>query len=125
MIIWITGNTGAGKTTLARKLKRANTIILDGDEVREAIGQGFKLTKEDRRENNLKIARLAKLLEGQGFTVIVSVICPYESLRGEVKQITGCVFYYVPYVGDDSREGCPYERPLNPDVTLPERDIGL
>lgn len=121
MIIWLTGNSGAGKTTLAKKLDIKNKIILDGDEMRGSINRDLGLSDEDRRENNLRIARLAKVLEKQGYRVIVSVICPFESLRQEVQEITGCEFHYLPYVGDDCRENYPYERPVDPDFIYPER----
>lgn len=128
MIIWLTGNSGAGKTTKARELRKklkGIVVILDGDEMRDSINRDLTLSNADRRKNNLRIARLAKVLEGQGFVVIVAVICPWEDTRKEVKEITGCEFHYLPYVGDDSRPGYPYQRPLNADVIYAERDIGL
>ena len=84
MIIWITGNTGAGKTTLAKKLYSIiqTPIILDGNEVRE-IWPELGLDNFDRRTNNLRVAKLALLLAGQGYNIIVSVIAPFEELREE------------------------------------------
>ena len=110
MILWLTGNTGAGKTTIARVLKRPDSILLDGDEIRD-LTNNHDLSKTGRWEHNLYIARLAKLLESQGFQVIVSVICPYEKLRQEVQNITNCEFIYLTYEGDDQLPDKPYERP--------------
>ena len=110
MILWLTGNTGAGKTTIARVLKRPDSIILDGDELR-ALTNNHDLSKEGRWAHNLFIAKLAKLLESQGFQIIVSVICPYEELRQQVKAITGCEFIYLSYEGDDQQPDKPYEKP--------------
>jgi len=118
----LTGNAGAGKTTLALKLKKYNTIILDGDDIRE-INEDWNLSEQGRKDNNLRIARLAKLLSNQGFDVIVAVICPTEEIRKLVKKITGCIFIYLPYKGDDSIPDKPYERPADADVTLSERKL--
>jgi adenylylsulfate kinase-like enzyme len=63
MIVWLTGNSGAGKTTIAHGLRMFfNIINLDGDEMRECVSSGLSLTPEDREENNLRVARLAKVL---------------------------------------------------------------
>uniref|UniRef100_A0A6H1ZG27 Putative adenylyl-sulfate kinase n=1 Tax=viral metagenome TaxID=1070528 RepID=A0A6H1ZG27_9ZZZZ len=106
MIIWITGNSGSGKTTLARQMKTDRTIILDGDEIREVF-QNKDLSFGGRWEHNLRTARLAKLLESQGFGVIVSLICPYKKLRNEVKKITNCSFIYLS--GGKKGGDYPYE----------------
>ena len=69
MITWITGNSGSGKTTLARKIIAADGgILLDGDSMRTCWSLG--LGKEDRIENNMRIAKIAKVLDGQGFNVV-------------------------------------------------------
>ena len=107
MITWITGNSGAGKTTLARKLIQTDGgVLLDGDSMRTCWKLGF--SKEDRIENNLRIARIAKVLDAQGFNVIVATICPYRALRQEVKKITNCRFIYLE--GGKSGKDYPYER---------------
>lgn len=93
MIIWITGNSGSGKTTLAKQMKTPKTVILDGDDVRNCWATGF--IKKQRWEHNLSIAFLARILESQGFDVIVAVICPYKKLRDEVQAITKCSFIYL------------------------------
>lgn len=114
MIFWLTGNTGAGKTTLAKQMADAKTVILDGDDMRY-IWQDLTMSKEHRIEQNLRVARLAKSIEKQGFTVIVAVICPYESLRKEVKEITDCMFIYLPYGRENTKE-FPYEIPKHSDL---------
>ena len=113
MIKWLTGNIGAGKTTLAKKMQINainKTIILDGNELRE-VWKDLKFTRGNRWVHNLRVANLAVLIHSQGFDVIVAVICPFEKLREEVKQITGCKFIYLPY-GKKSSEEFPYEIPL-------------
>ena len=111
MIIWITGNSGSGKTTLAKKLiEGRNMILLDGDDMRRTISNDLGFSRKDRWENNLRIAKLAKLLENQGYDIMVSVICPYEELRREVKGITNCAFLYLEG-GELRGEEYPYEVP--------------
>lgn len=89
---------------------RSDEIILDGDAMRAVwVGMGF--SEADRREQNLRVARLAKELEGQGFNVIVATICPYRDLRDEVQKITNCRFIYLS--GGKSGDQFPYEEPLD------------
>lgn len=105
MITWITGQSGSGKTTKALRM-RTREIILDGDALR-AVWPGLTLSREDRWEQNLRAARLAKLLEDQGHDVIVATICPYRELRDQVQEITNCTFIYLE--GGKSGEDYPYE----------------
>lgn len=113
-ILWFTGNSGAGKTELAKKMTDTRTINLDGDNLR-FIWQDLDLTKEGRWEQSLRVARLAIELQRQGFNVNVAVICPYEKLRQEVKKICHCTFVYLPY-GKLPSEEYPYEIPDDPDI---------
>lgn len=95
MIIWITGESGAGKTTLAKEMqsKMDNCINLDGDDMRTSLTKGLGFSEADRYENNIKIAVLARILEKQGFNVIISTICPdIKDLREKVYAITRCSF---------------------------------
>lgn len=83
-VIWITGLSGAGKTTLAKALQKAlpGSLLLDGDELREALGasgQGFDA--ESRRRLALSYARLAGLLARQGATVIVATISLFHEVH--------------------------------------------
>ena len=109
-IYWITGNSGAGKTFLAKIMNdgRRDTVILDGDYIRQ-IWPDLRFSKEDRTENNLRVARLAKMLSMQGVTVIVSTICPYVELRKQIKEITKCKFIYLSG-GKEPTEEYPYEQ---------------
>ena len=95
MITWIYGESGAGKTTLAKNLLSNKTIHLDGDDMRESISKGLGFSNEDRLENNLRIARLAKVLDRQGFDVVVSTICPTPEMRQQVFWITKCRFVKI------------------------------
>jgi len=109
MILWISGNSKSGKTTLANILKDEKTIILDGDKMRETISRDAGFSKEDRWNHNIRVAWLAKALEEQGFRILVSLICPYRDLREKVRDITDCRFLYL--AGGKKHKDYPYEEP--------------
>ena len=92
MILWIRGARKSGKTTLAKELAwKMDAIHLDGDDIRASISKDLSFSEEDRTENNERIARLAKILENQGFDVVISTICP-DYVKESVFYITGCRF---------------------------------
>jgi adenylylsulfate kinase len=88
IVIWITGLSGAGKSTIARALvdlyakKGEQAVLLDGDEIRAAVAD--PKTAHDRRSrlvNAMRICRFAKLLANQGFTVIVATMSLFEEVH--------------------------------------------
>ena len=89
--IWLTGLSGAGKSTIALALaevlqKRGvqRLELLDGDIVRQNLTKGLGFSKEDRNENIRRIGFVAHLLTRNGVIVIVSAISPYREIRQEV-----------------------------------------
>lgn len=96
MIEWICGESGVGKSTLAKKLvaQTPNAVLLDGDDMRK-VWPELTFSREDRRTQNIRVARLARILELQGFSVIVATICPSKKLRDEVRSITHCKFILI------------------------------
>jgi adenylylsulfate kinase len=90
-VIWFTGLSGSGKTTIAHivedKLLEAGAPIeiLDGDVVRENLSKGLGFSKEDRDVNIRRIAFVAHLLQRNGVFVITAAISPYRAIREEAR----------------------------------------
>jgi adenylyl-sulfate kinase len=90
--IWLTGLSGAGKTTIGQELVRQlqaageKVEFLDGDLLRQTICRGLGFSYDDRCENIRRIGFLAELLTRHGVNVIVAAISPYQSVRDEVRQ---------------------------------------
>jgi cytidine diphosphoramidate kinase len=80
MIIWITGLSGAGKTTLSNAIagllrpRLPHLVVVDGDVVRELFGNDLDYTIESRRKQIQRIQRLSLWLEGQGCVVMVAAL---------------------------------------------------
>lgn len=111
-IIWLTGGSGSGKTTIAKELsQKTNSIILDGDEMRDSISLGAGFSREDRTEHNYRVARLAKILSKQS-NVIVSVICPIEEVRDKISEMLNPIWIYIERDLPE-RENHFYETPLD------------
>jgi adenylylsulfate kinase len=88
--IWLTGLSGAGKSTIANELKKGifhNYVIVDGDDLRKGICSDLGFSDEDRMQNIDRAAHLCKLLNAQGLNVIACMMSPLESHRTRAKQI--------------------------------------
>jgi|CXWL01.1.fsa_nt_gi adenylylsulfate kinase len=125
-IIWITGNMNAGKTTLAKGIEHEynesinpifplarRVVVLDGDEMRSSISLQETLSADDRRKHNLRVARLARVLQSHGFFVVVAVIAPFRSVRAEIDALCEPVWVYVKRSLPEHVDR-PYEIPESP-----------
>lgn len=90
-LVWFTGLSASGKTTLAWAVERAlnargvHTYWLDGDVVRDGLNAGLGFSPEDRRENVRRIAEVGRLMVDAGLIVLVAVIAPYANDRAETR----------------------------------------
>jgi adenylylsulfate kinase len=107
-IIWLFGQTGSGKTHLANLLVD-NMVWLDGDKLR-GVWKDLGLSKEDRIEQNWRIARLANMFHSDGHNVVVSTICPYKKQREEISNIMPVRWIYV-CGGHKIDKEHPFEKP--------------
>ena len=103
-VFWLTGLSGAGKTTIALALKKrldklnAPSMVLDGDELRAGINADLGFSDEHRRENARRIAHVAKLVSAHATIVIVAAITPRTADRALARSIVGTSYVEV-YVG--------------------------
>ncbi len=90
-VIYLTGLSGAGKSTIAVLLeqrlhdKGLRTFVLDGDELRQGINRGLGFTDADRIENVRRVTEIARLMTDAGLIVIVALISPFASERDAAK----------------------------------------
>ncbi|MBE8540579.1 adenylyl-sulfate kinase [Geoglobus acetivorans] len=86
-VIWLTGPSGAGKTTLAKALEKElkgrgmKVEVLDGDEIRRTLYPDIGFSREAREMHNRVVIHMAKLLSRNGIVAVVSLISPYRSVR--------------------------------------------
>jgi bifunctional enzyme CysN/CysC len=147
-IIWFTGLSGAGKSTIANIVDQKlfamsrHTVLLDGDNVRHGLNRDLGFTEADRVENIRRVGEVAKLMVDSGLIVICSFISPYRAERDMVRGLVGDSEFLEVFV-DTPIEECqrrdpkglyskakagkiknftgvdaPYERPTGPEIHL-------
>jgi bifunctional enzyme CysN/CysC len=147
-IVWLTGLSGAGKSTIANIVERRLTLegrhcyILDGDNIRHGVNKDLGFTTADRVENVRRVAEIARLLADAGLIVIVSLISPFVRERGMAQETARDidfleVFVDAPLAVCEARDpkglyakaragalinftgiDAPYEPPTAPDLRL-------
>lgn len=90
----LTGLSGAGKTTLSKKVQellqnQVDLVLIDGDEMRHGINSDLGFSRKDREENIRRCGEMAKLLASQGKSTLLALIAPYDSLRIRLQEILG------------------------------------
>jgi adenylylsulfate kinase len=92
-LIWITGLSASGKSTIASELehrlyeKQINTFVLDGDNVRHGLNKDLGFSHEDRSENLRRVGEVSKLLVEAGILVIAAFISPYKFDRKKIREL--------------------------------------
>nr|HPN83519.1 adenylyl-sulfate kinase [Spirochaetota bacterium] len=154
-VIWLTGLSGSGKSTIADALeKRLHaegrlTMVLDGDNVRHGLCRDLGFTEEDRVENIRRVGEVAKLMLDAGLIVITSFISPYRADREMVRSLFPEgdfveVFVDAPLAVCEQRDpkglyrkarsgeipnftgiNAPYEAPENPEMHVRTAECGL
>jgi bifunctional enzyme CysN/CysC len=147
-VIWLTGLSGAGKSTIANSLEQElnqqgkHTMLLDGDNIRHGLCKDLGFTEKDRAENIRRIAEVAKLMTDAGLITIVSFISPFRAERKMARELVGEkqfveVFIDVPIEIAEQRDvkglykkarsgeiknftgiNSPYQKPENPELTI-------
>jgi len=102
--LWLTGLSGAGKSTIAKALSEAliesghKVSILDGDALRQSISQDLGFTDEDRAEQMRRVIALAKAQLDEGTFVITALISPFKTMRDLARQTIGQDHFIEVYV---------------------------
>ena len=92
-VVWFTGLSGAGKSTIANAVEQAlfregfHTYLIDGDNVRHGLSKDLGFGDSDRIENTRRVGELAKLMLDAGLIVLVSLISPFRAERRMVREI--------------------------------------
>ena len=92
-VVWFTGLSGSGKSTVARALERElfkrnmHTYVLDGDNIRHGLNSNLGFSPEDREENIRRVAEVAKLMADSGTVIISAFISPYRGDRLRAREI--------------------------------------
>ncbi len=115
-IVWLTGLSGCGKSTIAVALEHAlisaqhAAYVLDGDNLRHGLNSDLGFSPEDRAENIRRAGEVARLLAEAGLIVIASFISPYAADRRWVRQLAG-PYKFVEVFVDAPLEVCEQRDP--------------
>lgn len=155
VMLWFTGLSGSGKSTVAialeRELQKRGLLcrILDGDNIRTGINANLGFSADDRRENIRRVAEVAKLFVDTGIITIAAFVSPTEDLRNLAQHIIGKddfkeIFISTPIEECERRDvkglyararrgevknftgiSAPFEAPLHPALSLDTSKLSL
>src|SRR5690606_33783852 len=103
-LIWFTGLSGSGKSTIANIVEQKlyesgiKTYVLDGDNIRKGINSDLTFAPEDRTENIRRIAEVANLMIDAGLVVLAAFVSPYKKDRENIKNIVKDVNFVEVYI---------------------------
>jgi len=147
-LLWFTGLSGSGKSTIANKVEQElynqgiKTYTLDGDNIRKGLNNDLSFSPEDRTENIRRIAETASLMIDAGLVVLAAFVSPYKKDRENIKNIVKDINFVEIYVNTSVEEcerrdvkglykkarageiknmtgiSAPYEAPDNPDIEI-------
>ena len=147
-VVWLTGLSGSGKSTIAAEVERilltrgVHTYVLDGDNVRYGLSSDLGFSDEDRRENIRRIGEVTKLFVDAGMVVFTAFISPFREDRDRVRSLLGPGKFLEIYtkcplelcetrdpkglyakarageITDFTGIDSPYEEPLDPELVL-------
>jgi len=154
-IVWLTGLSGSGKSTIAVELEKrlwdrgVRAFILDGDNVRHGLNKNLGFSPADRTENIRRIGEVAKLFTEAGMVAVTAFISPYRADRDQVRALVPpgdfvevlvdcplevCEQRDVKGLYEKARAGkipeftgisAPYEPPLEPELTLRTHELSV
>jgi bifunctional enzyme CysN/CysC len=147
-VLWFTGLSGAGKSTIANRIEKKlsahgrHTYLLDGDNVRHGLNKDLGFTAQDRVENIRRVAEVARLMVDAGLIVLVSFISPFRSERRMARELFAPGEFYEVFIDTPLAEAerrdvkglygkarrgelknftgidSPYEAPENPEIRI-------
>ncbi len=153
--IWLTGLSGAGKTTLAKAIKKKLNelcipmVLIDGDDVRRGLNHGLGFSTKDRTENIQRVTEICKIINASDISAICAFISPTNELRQKAREAIGTNNFIEIFVNTPIEEcirrdpkklyrkalngeinnftgiNGPYEPPLNANLTLKTIDTHI
>ncbi|MBD3282894.1 adenylyl-sulfate kinase [Candidatus Pacearchaeota archaeon] len=153
-VLWFTGLSGSGKSTIAREIekklfeKKILSFVLDGDNVRHGLNSDLGFSPEDRQENIRRISEVASLFYNSGVYVLVCFISPYIKDRNFARKLVGEdfieIFVKCPVSECEKRDtkglykkarqgiikdftgvSAPYEEPESPEIVVDTEKLSV
>ena len=131
LMVWFTGLSGSGKSTIAialeRELQKRGLLcrILDGDNIRSGINNNLGFSPEDRVENIRRIAEVGKLFVDTGIITIAAFISPNNELREMASRIIGKDDFVEGEIKEFTGISAPFEAPEHPALSLDTSKLSL